>query len=229
MPPPALLGIENDALNLVVNLLLLVLVALWLALVFWTYKDAVRRIADPWLVVTGTLVSFIFPFIGTVVYLILRPPEYLEDVRERELETAAAEARLMQLQQVGCPHCGSRVERSFLRCPSCLARLREPCASCGKPLDPSWRICPYCEAEIGQVPGPQRRRRRVSAGTGERGRAPAAARGAGQSTGDRERPATDRAAAAREPAPEAPPPEPTRVDGPPVDDPAVTRPRPSTP
>ena len=36
----------------------------------------------------------LFPFIGTIVYLIVRPPEYLDDVRERELEIAAAEARL---------------------------------------------------------------------------------------------------------------------------------------
>mgnify|MGYP006197172745 CR=1 FL=1 len=26
----------------------------------------------------------LFPFVGTIVYLIVRPPEYLDDVRERE-------------------------------------------------------------------------------------------------------------------------------------------------
>ena len=36
----------------------------------------------------------LFPFVGTIVYMIVRPPEYLEDVRERELEMQAAEARL---------------------------------------------------------------------------------------------------------------------------------------
>ena len=39
----------------------------------------------------------LFPFVGTIVYMILRPPEYLEDVRERELEVQAAEARLHEL------------------------------------------------------------------------------------------------------------------------------------
>ncbi len=39
----------------------------------------------------------LFPFVGTIVYMIVRPPEYLEDVRERELEMQAAEARLAQL------------------------------------------------------------------------------------------------------------------------------------
>jgi Double zinc ribbon len=144
----AVFGITNDALNLAVNLLLLFLVVLWLALVFWTYMDARRRIADPMLVACATAAS-LFPFIGTVVYMIVRPPEYLEDVRERELEIAAAEARLASIEQLGCPHCGFEIEKSFLRCPSCLRRLKEPCNVCARPLDPRWKICPYCEAEVG--------------------------------------------------------------------------------
>jgi double zinc ribbon protein len=148
MGPIAVFGIENDGLNLAANLLLLFIVVLWLALVFWTYSDARRRIADPMLVGCATAAS-LFPFIGTVVYMIVRPPEYLEDVRERELEIAAAEARLATIEQLSCPFCGFDVEKSFLRCPSCLRRLKEPCTVCGKPLDPRWKICPYCEAEVG--------------------------------------------------------------------------------
>ena len=155
----AVFGITNDGLNLAVNLLLLFLVVLWFALVYWTYADARRRIADPMLVGCATAAS-LFPFVGTIVYLIVRPPEYLEDVRERELEIAAAEARLASLEHEACPYCGFEVERSFLRCPSCLRRLKEPCATCGKPLDPRWKLCPYCEAEIGQPAPPQRRERR---------------------------------------------------------------------
>ena len=155
----AVFGITNDGLNLAVNLLLLFLVVLWFALIYWTYADARRRIADPMLVGCATAASF-FPFVGTIVYLIVRPPEYLEDMRERELEIAAAEARLASLEHEACPYCGFEVERSFLRCPSCLRRLKEPCATCGKPLDPRWKLCPYCEAEIGQAPPPRRERRR---------------------------------------------------------------------
>jgi Double zinc ribbon len=142
----AIFGIHNDALNRVVSLLILFLVVIWLALIYWTYSDARRRIADPMLVGCATLCS-LFPFLGTIVYTIVRPPEYLVDAREREIEIAAAEARLAELDQ-GCPYCGFRVEKSFLRCPSCLRRLKEPCQTCGKPLDPLWKICPYCESEI---------------------------------------------------------------------------------
>jgi Double zinc ribbon len=151
----AIFGITSDALNTVVMLILLCLVAIWIALVYWTYADAHRRIADPMLVGCATAAS-LFPFFGTIVYMIVRPPEYLDDVRERELEILAAEARLSQAEIQHCPYCDFEIERSFLRCPSCLRKLKEPCLTCGKPLDPRWKICPYCEAEIGQPP-PRRR------------------------------------------------------------------------
>jgi hypothetical protein len=158
-------GITNDALNLAVQLLLLFLIAIWAALVFWTFSDARRRIEDPMLIGCATAASLFFPFVGTIVYTIVRPPEYIDDVRERELEIAAASARLQQVEQLACPYCDFEIEKTFLRCPSCLRRLKEPCGTCGRPLDPRWKICPYCEAEVGQAAPQQRRRaaRRSSA------------------------------------------------------------------
>src|SRR5919199_5195533 len=88
------------------------------------------------------------------------PPEDLGARHERELEIAAAEARLARLEASSCPYCGFDVESSFLRCPSCLRRLKEPCRVCGKPLDPRWRICPYCEAEASGGPTAAETRRR---------------------------------------------------------------------
>jgi hypothetical protein len=167
----AVFGIENDGLNTAASLLLLFLVVIWLALIYWTFADARRRIDDPLLVGCATVAS-VFPFAGTIVYLIVRPPEYLEDVRERELEIAAAQARLATLEHVHCQYCGFEVEKDFLRCPSCLRRLREPCTVCARPLDPRWKICPYCEAEVGQAapePRPRRTRRTAAAAPGRQG------------------------------------------------------------
>src|SRR5438067_1441150 len=154
----AVFGISSSGLNLAVKLLILFLIAIWAALVFWTFADARRRIEDGMLVGCATAASFFFPFVGTIIYAIVRPPEYTEDVRERELEIAAAEARLAQVEQLSCPYCDFEIEKTFLRCPSCLRRLKEPCGTCGRPLDPRWKICPYCEAEVGQA-APQQRRR----------------------------------------------------------------------
>jgi Double zinc ribbon len=154
-------GIKNNTVNLVVDLLILFLVVIWLALVYWTYADARRRISDPMLIGCAAAAS-LFPFVGTIVYMIVRPPEYLDDVRERELEMQATEARLAEVGYHLCPHCDHEVEKDFLRCPSCRRKLKDPCKSCGRPLDPVWKICPYCEAEIGAAPPAPRRARRRS-------------------------------------------------------------------
>jgi hypothetical protein len=103
--------------------------------------------------------------VGTIVYMIVRPPEYLDDVRERELEIQAAEARLAELGYQVCPYCDFEVEKDFLRCPNCMRKLKDPCTTCGKPLDPMWKLCPYCEAEVaGAAPQPRRTRRRRESG-----------------------------------------------------------------
>jgi hypothetical protein len=162
MPPIAYFGIESSGLSLAIDLLILFLVVLYGSLVYWTYADARRRIGDPVLVGCATLASLILPFVGTIVYMIVRPPEYLEDVRERELDLQAAEARLHELDHGLCPHCDYRVERDFIRCPSCLRKLKDRCESCSKPLDRAWTICPYCEAEVKSAK-PARRTRRESA------------------------------------------------------------------
>ena len=160
----AVFGINNRSVDTGVKVLLLFLFVVWAALVFWTYADARRRIDDPMLVACATAAS-LFPFVGTIVYTIVRPPEFLDDVRLRELEMHAAENRLHAGDLELCPNCDHAIRGDYLRCPSCLYRLKEPCQACAKPLDPRWKICPYCETEVGaSAPPPEptvtRRRRR---------------------------------------------------------------------
>ena len=158
--PLAIFGISNGGLNLVATLFVMALVVVWLALIVWTYFDASRRIEDPVLVACATAASM-FPFLGTFVYSILRPPEFLDDAKERELEIKAAELRVRQLSELACPNCNYPVEKSYLRCPNCQRRLKDPCESCGKPVDPRWALCPYCETAL---PGRQRPTRQAEPG-----------------------------------------------------------------
>ncbi len=154
----AIFGISNDGLNLAVTLFVLGIVVVWLALIVYTYLDARRRISDPFLVACATIGSF-FPYIGTAVYAIVRPPEFLEDAHERELEIRAAELRVRQLTEASCPKCEYPVERNYLRCPKCQQRLKDPCPTCGKPVDPRWALCPFCETAL-----PERQRGRRAKG-----------------------------------------------------------------
>ncbi len=154
--PAALFGITNSGLSLFVNLLILFLIVVWIALIAWTYLDARRRISDPVLIACATGAS-LFPYVGTIIYTILRPPEFLDDARERHLEIKASQLRVRQLEEQSCPNCGFPIERSYLRCPSCRVRVKDPCDSCGKPIDPRWTLCPYCETPVRRSEPSQRR------------------------------------------------------------------------
>src|SRR3954447_6895289 len=156
MPVVALFGITNSGLNLFVNLVVLFLVVVWIALIAWTFLDARRRIKDPVLVACATAAS-LFPYVGTIIYSILRPPEFIEDAKERELEIRASELRVKQLEEQSCPNCAFPIERSYLRCPNCRARVKDPCENCEKPIDPRWVVCPYCEMPQRRAPEPPRR------------------------------------------------------------------------
>ena len=99
---------------------------LWLSLGYWTYKDAQRRIEDPLLIGLATLVALVIPFVGPFIYMLFRPPEYLEDVRERELEIRAIEERIAAV-DMRCPVCHAEVDPGYLVCPVCTTKLKQAC------------------------------------------------------------------------------------------------------
>ena len=104
------------------NLTLFFVVIFWLATAYWVYKDARRRVDDGWLVGMAALLGLVPPFLGPIIYLFFRPPEYLDDVRERELEIKAMEERLAR-RDLHCPVCRAQVDQTFLVCPVCTCLL----------------------------------------------------------------------------------------------------------
>jgi predicted amidophosphoribosyltransferase len=147
------------------NLLLFTVVLFWLSTVYWVYKDARRRVEDPWLMWTAVVLGLL-PFIGPLIYMLFRPPEYLEDVRERELEIKAMEERLSR-RDLHCPVCRAEVGGDYLVCPVCTTKLKQACVNCKAPLEALWQVCPYCEtpvepAALGNLPTLQTPRRRRS-------------------------------------------------------------------
>jgi hypothetical protein len=139
--------LASSAVDAARNVAILLGVVFWLATVYWVYKDARRRIEDPWLVAMATVLGAIPPFLGPLIYMLFRPPEYLEDVRERELEMLAIEERLAE-HDLRCPVCRGAVEASFLVCPVCTTRLKQACIECAAPLEPIWQVCPYCATPV---------------------------------------------------------------------------------
>jgi heme exporter protein D/RNA polymerase subunit RPABC4/transcription elongation factor Spt4 len=137
---------DSPAWHITEKLLIFSLFLFWLALAYWVYKDARRRIEDPWLVWMSVILGLV-PLVGVFIYVLLRPPEYLDDVRERELEIKEMEARLGR-RELQCPVCRAEIERDFLVCPVCTTKLRQACVTCKAPLESLWQICPFCETPV---------------------------------------------------------------------------------
>lgn len=140
--------------------------AICIALLFWLFRDAQRRGAATFLwagvgfgaLLAGMAVGFgikgwgfgpigLIPFVVLVlfviVYLIVRPSEYLDDVQEREMSIRLLEA---ELDKQVCPSCSGPVEPEYLICPNCTTELRVQCTYCGRPVKRNWRACPYCKS-----------------------------------------------------------------------------------
>ena len=120
--------------------------ALYLAVVFWTVRDAQQRTENAVLPYVAGGVVTVLPLLGLFLYLIVRPRETLHEGYERQLaeESLLAEAERRSV----CPSCKARVDDEFLLCPSCRTRLRRRCPSCAKLIKPEWTICPYCAKDF---------------------------------------------------------------------------------
>ena len=139
--------LDSDTWLVVRNLSIFFVAVFWLAVGYWVFKDAKRRIEDPWLVAMATILGLVPPFVGALIYMLFRPPEYLDDVRERELEIKAMEGQLAE-SDLRCPVCRAAVRESFLVCPVCTTKLKQACPSCKAPLEALWQVCPYCETPV---------------------------------------------------------------------------------
>jgi len=117
-------------------------VALWLSLVFWTWRDIRARTNDRFLRVLAPLLVLLLSLPGVLVYRILRPRQTLEEEYERALEE---EALLSGIEDhAACPGCSRQTRQDWMVCPHCHTRLRKSCVRCGRLLDLPWNLCPYC-------------------------------------------------------------------------------------
>ena len=72
------------------------LFSLWMALIFWTYRDSTKRIKTPILRVLGVLIVIVLFIPGVIIYLIVRPPMTIE---ERYMRTLQEEALLRTIEE----------------------------------------------------------------------------------------------------------------------------------
>ena len=93
------------------------LIAFWLGLIFWTYRDIRSRSGDKLMQVLALLVVTILFLPGVLVYIILRPQNTIEEEYQKSLEE---EALLHTIESSPhCPGCGKRTNPKWMVCPDC--------------------------------------------------------------------------------------------------------------
>ncbi len=118
------------------------LLALWVSLVIWTYRDIRNRSRDNLVQILSTILVGLLNLPGILVYLVLRPPRTLEDEYQRTLEEEALLAAIED--QLLCPGCERRVKDTWMVCPSCQTKLKKNCHICDALMELPWNICPHC-------------------------------------------------------------------------------------
>jgi len=118
------------------------IIALWLSLIIWTFKDVRSRSRDVFAILLATLMVVIFGPLGLLLYFLLRPNTTLAELYERSLEE---EALLQDLEErPRCPGCSRQVHESWILCPDCHTTLKKVCSYCESKLDLAWAVCPFC-------------------------------------------------------------------------------------
>ncbi|MGD0862249.1 MAG: zinc ribbon domain-containing protein [Candidatus Limnocylindrales bacterium] len=122
------------------------MILLWIVAAYWAFRDMRDRTENPVLpfLATGLIIMFLpffFP-LGIVVYRVVRPPERLGDVYERNL---AEEALLAEVEAVRtCRGCDRRVDPEWIICPWCRQRLNRVCPNCERLVGLDWSLCAWC-------------------------------------------------------------------------------------
>jgi RNA polymerase subunit RPABC4/transcription elongation factor Spt4 len=120
--------------------------ALWLSLIFWTFRDIRSRTRDPLLRILAFVIVALLFLPGILVYLVLRPARTLEEEYQHSLEE---EALLQTIDDAAvCPGCNRRIQKDWVACPNCHVRLKKTCTHCGKNIELPWNLCPYCGTPV---------------------------------------------------------------------------------
>lgn len=116
--------------------------AFWIAMGIWAFNDIRSRSRDWLAILLACLLVLIFPVVGLVLYLMIRPKHTLAEVYDRALEE---EALLREIEEtLACITCGIPVKENWVYCPNCHQQLQHSCTTCKNLVRNEWEICVFC-------------------------------------------------------------------------------------
>ena len=118
------------------------LFAFWVSMGIWTFNDIRSRSRDWLAILLACLLVLVFPIVGLILYMMIRPKDTLAAVYDRALEE---EALLRELESTTtCHDCGAPIKEEWVYCPTCHTQLQHSCSSCGNLVRTEWDICVRC-------------------------------------------------------------------------------------
>ena len=133
-----------------VLLLILYVALLLVALAYNVVRDARRRSTSIPFAIFAFLLAFVPPFLGALIYLVIRPPRTLAEERSLALEQRILEEPATGTPETRpCPTCGRDIEEDFVICPYCRTQFARRCTVCERRLRLGWPVCPFCATEVG--------------------------------------------------------------------------------
>jgi hypothetical protein len=141
---------QGSLIFLGILLLILYVALLLVALAYNVVRDARRRSTSIPFAIFAFLLAFVPPFLGALIYLVIRPPRTLAEERSLALEQQILEEPASgTLETRPCPTCGRDIEEDFVICPYCRTQFARRCTVCERRLRLGWPVCPFCATEVG--------------------------------------------------------------------------------
>lgn len=151
---PELINTIATIVGVIVAVLGAFLFAFWIAMGIWTFNDIRSRTGDWLAILLACVLVLIFPIVGWVLYLMIRPKATLAEVYDRALEE---EALLREIEEtLACPACGVPAKENWVFCPNCHNQLQHSCPNCGNLVRNEWEICVYCGTDQQPLASPRR-------------------------------------------------------------------------
>ena len=118
----------------------LILLAVWIVVTVWVYRDAESRGMSGAL---WALLIFVGNIIGLIIYLIVRNDHDMIVSANLQMQN------YVDNKKITCTSCSKDVSEKFDYCPHCGNPMKSACSSCGKPFESNWKVCPYCGEKLG--------------------------------------------------------------------------------
>jgi hypothetical protein len=123
----------------------LAILAFWIAVVVWVYKDAEKRGMNP---IIWAMVAFFVHFLGVVIYLLVRSEHPIRARDAAPVQPPTGSSPTAPAAPQLCPKCGQATDNRHTYCPSCGERIKPVCPVCGKNVQTGWKACPNCGGSL---------------------------------------------------------------------------------